>query len=74
MRGGLGRLQSLSRLQLVEEVSGFGRLRCGGEDRLLVSFEYLEPVIDVLRVIRAKFGADADIGAEEGRSQLCDLS
>ena len=44
-------------------VGGFGCLRCGGEDGLLVGFQDRQPVLDVLGVIVARFGNDAEIRA-----------
>jgi hypothetical protein len=44
----------------------------GGEDETLVAFERFEPSRDIGGMILAHFGGDAEIGAEEGRTQLGD--
>jgi hypothetical protein len=57
-------------LQSREERGGFRRLRCGGEDRLLVGFEDGQPGREILGMIRAGIVGDAEIGAEEGGSEF----
>jgi hypothetical protein len=61
-------------LQSGEERGGFGRLGCGGEDRLLVGLQYGKPGREIVRVIRARRVGDAEIGAEERRPEFGDLS
>ena len=57
-----------------EERGGFGRLGCGGEDRLLVGLEDGEPGREILRMIRARRGGDVEMGAKEGGAEFGDLS
>ncbi len=59
-------------LQSGQEGGGFGRLGCGGEDRLLVGLQHGKPGREILRVIRSWLGGDAQIGAEEGGSEFGD--
>ena len=51
---------------------GFGRLRRGGENRLLVGFHNLQPVIEVLRVVDARLVGDPQIGAKECGAEFGD--
>jgi len=51
---------------------GFGGLRRGGENRLLVGFQDLQPVIEVLRVIDARLVGDPQIGAKERGAEFGD--
>jgi hypothetical protein len=57
-----------------EERGGFGRLRSGGEDRLLVGLQDGKPGREILRVIGARLVGDAKIGAEESGSEFGNLS
>src|ERR1019366_5987480 len=52
-----------------------GRLRClgrRGKDRLLVGFEHGKPCRQILRMIRARFVTDAEIGAKESGPKFSD--
>ena len=60
----------LRALKSREERGGFGRLGCGGEDRLLVGLQNGKPGREILRVIRARLVGDAKIGAEESGSKF----
>jgi hypothetical protein len=53
---------------------GFGRLGGGGENRLLVGFHNLQPVIEVLRVVDARLVGDPQIGAKERGAEFGNLS
>ena len=53
---------------------GFGSLRCGGEDGLLVGLHHGEPMVEILRVIGARRIADAKIGAQERCAKFRNLS
>ena len=59
-------------LQSRKERGGLGRLRSGGEDRLLVGLQNGKPGREILRVIRAWRVGDAKISAEEGGSEFGD--
>jgi hypothetical protein len=61
-------------LQPGEICRSLGGFRCGGEDRFLVFLHDRQPMSEILRVIGAGFVGDPKIGAEEGGSQLGDLS
>ncbi len=61
-------------LQSRQKRGGFGRLGCGGEDRLLVGLQHGQPGREILGVIRARLASDTQIGAEEGGSEFGDLS
>src|SRR5271165_473340 len=45
-------------------------LRSGGENRLLVGFEHAQPGVEILRMISARRGADAEISAEKSGSEF----
>lgn len=60
------------RLQAVQEVNGLRRMRCGREDRPLVVFEDLQPILDVAGVVLANLRRDPQIGTEKRGAQLCD--
>jgi hypothetical protein len=62
----------LRTLQRRQERGGFGRLRSGGENRLLVGLHHGQPVFEILRVIGAGFIADAEIGTQECGSEFGD--
>ncbi len=59
-------------MQSRQERGGFGRLGCGGEDRLLVGLQDGQPGREILSVIRAGLAGDTQIGAEEGGSEFGD--
>ena len=59
-------------LQAGEKRHGFGSLRRGGEDRLLVGLHHGEPMVEILRVIGARRVGDAKIGAQERGAEFRD--
>jgi hypothetical protein len=59
-------------LQSREKCGGFGRLGCGGKDRLLVGFENGKPGREILGVIGAGIVSDLKIGTKEGGSEFGD--
>jgi hypothetical protein len=69
-----GCFRLLSRLQAVQIIGGALRMGGGGKDKPLVVLQCFQPVPDIGGVILANFGGDFQIGAEEGRSQLGNLS
>ena len=63
--------RGLSRaLAFTQPIGGLRRLGCGREDGLLVALQNAEPVLDVARMIAARFGRDAEIAAKEGRAEF----
>jgi hypothetical protein len=60
------------RLQAVREVNGFARMRCGGENRPLVVFQDLRPVMNVAGVVLAHFRGDLQISTEKRGAKLGD--
>lgn len=67
----MGHLLGLEGHQVAD---GFRSLGGRREDGFLVLLHDLEPMREVLRVVLARLGADAEFRAEVGRSQLSDLS
>jgi hypothetical protein len=59
-------------LQAVQIIGGALRVRRGGEDGALVVLQDFQPGGDVAGVILARFGCDAEVDAQEGRSELGD--
>jgi hypothetical protein len=53
------------RLQSVQEVNSLRRVRCGGENRPLVVFQHLQPIVDVAGVVLANLRRDAQISTEK---------
>lgn len=62
------------RLQALEVGDGFGGLGRGGEDGAVVVLDELEPVGEVVRMIRPRVLRDAELGAQERGADLGDLS
>jgi hypothetical protein len=69
-----GSLDGRMGLQAVQEIGGALRMRGSRKNRALVAFQHFEPVIDIGGVVVAKLGRQFEVGAQEGRAKLGDLS
>jgi len=57
-------------LQRGEEFNRLGDFRRGGEDRFRVGLHDAEPMVEILRVIGARRGRDAEVGAKESGAEV----
>lgn len=57
-----------------EVVAGLSRLASGGDDRLAVIFQDLDPAGEVLGVVGTRLDRNAQSGAEERCTEFRDLS
>ena len=56
-------------MQVINRLAG---VRCGGENRPLVVFEDLQPIVDVAGVVLANLRRDLQIGTEKRGAKLGD--
>jgi hypothetical protein len=67
------RSKHLVALKSRQKRGGSGRLRCGGEDRLLVGPQHAKPGRQILRMIRARLVSNAKISADLVAEAFTDL-